>query len=325
MLINSNSNKPMNVGGQAVIEGVMMRGPKSIAIACRKPNNEIVLKEDKWISISEKLKFLKWPVFRGVIVLFESLINGIQALSFSANVAAEAEQEKEGKGEEKKLSKVAIAGSIIFAFILGMVIFVIVPHLLTEISGFDTKSFSFHLVDGIIKIIFFLGYIIGISFLKDIRRVFQYHGAEHKSIFAFEAGEELTVENIKKYTTKHARCGTSFIMIVLIISIFFFSAVYPFMPEFASLHPVLKKIVYIFIKIPLMFPIAGLAYETIKLSAKYKNKLLVKIFIAPGIWIQYITTKEPTDDMIEVAVASLKAVLEREGKQSSGETICSKN
>ncbi len=220
------------VGGQAVIEGVMMRAPNALAIAVRKPSGEVVVKEDVWRSLSNRFKFLKWPLIRGSIVLLETLINGLQALSFSANQALE-----EGKGDGK-LSSWAIGSVMALAFGIGILFFVVLPHYLTGFLGdlfgreLSVESVLFHLVDGLIKVLFLVGYIYLISLMKDIRRIFQYHGAEHKCIYAYEAGEELNVSNARKHSTLHPRCGTAFLLIVVIISILLFSAIFPFLPKF---------------------------------------------------------------------------------------------
>lgn len=305
----------ISVGGQAVIEGVMMRAPNALAIAVRKPSGEVVVKEDVWRSLSRRLKFLKWPVIRGSVVLIETLINGFQALSFSANQALE-----EGKGEEK-LSSWTLSLVMAAAFGIGILLFVVLPHYLTGFLGyfigreFRVESLSFHLVDGLIKVFFLVGYIYLISLLKDIQRIFQYHGAEHKSIYAYEAGEELTVSNAKRHSTLHPRCGTAFLLIVLIVSIVFFAAFFPFLPKFPSLGKGLTNLIYVGIKLPLLFPIAGLAYEVIKLSGKKPNHPVLKMVLAPGLWLQRLTTREPTDDQIEIALRALQGALKIESRQ----------
>lgn len=307
----------ISVGGQAVIEGVMMRAPNALAIAVRKPSGEVVVKEDIWRSLSRRLKFLKWPVIRGSVVLIETLINGFQALSFSANQALE-----EGKGEEK-LSSWTLSLVMAAAFGIGILFFVVLPHYLTGFLGyfigreFRVESLSFHLVDGLIKVFFLVGYIYLISLLKDIRRIFQYHGAEHKSIYAYEAGEELTVSNAQRHSTLHPRCGTAFLLIVLIVSIVFFSAIFPFLPKFPSLGKGLTNLIYIGVKLPLLFPIAGLAYEVIKLSGKKPNHPALRMALAPGLWLQHLTTREPTEDQIEIALRALQGVLKIESRQEA--------
>lgn len=299
----------------------MMRSPNALAIAVRKPTGEVVVKEDVWRSLSNRLKFLKWPLIRGSVVLIETLINGLQALSFSASQAME--EEKSGGKEEGKLSSLALSLVMAAAFGIGILFFVVLPHYLTGFLGdlfgqnLGVESFSFHLIDGLIKIIFFVGYIYLISFMRDIRRIFQYHGAEHKCIYAYEAGEELNVSNVRKYSTLHPRCGTAFLLIVFIISIVLFSLIFPFLPKFPTLSKGLSNLIYIGIKLPLILPIAGLAYEVIKLSGKKPDHPLLKIIIAPGLWLQRMTTRPPTDDQIEIALRALKGALNLESGQKA--------
>ncbi len=299
----------ISVGGQAVIEGVMMRAPHALAIAVRKPNGEIAVKEDVWRSLAQKLTFLRWPLIRGSVVLVETLINGLQALAFSANQAFEEEKAK----KEENFSSLALTLIIGLAFGLGILFFVVLPHYLTVFIGkWDVESVLFHLVDGAIKVFFFIAYIYVISYFKDIDRIFQYHGAEHMSIYAYEAGEELTVVNAKKYSTLHPRCGTAFLLIVIIISIILFSILFPVFPKFPSLGKTWSNLIYIGMKLPLLFPIAGLAYEVIKLSGKKPNHPVLCAFIAPGLWLQRLTTRPPQDDQIEVALRALIGALRLE-------------
>lgn len=309
----------MKVGGQAVIEGVMMRSPNSMTTVVRRPTGEIIIKEQPWISIWNRLKFLKWPFLRGAIVLVESLYNGIQALTFSANQAVEDEE-----GKDEKLSTAALVGTVTFAMAMGLVLFLVIPHLLTQLFGglfpheITVNSIWFHLIDGFIKITFFILYVWGISMFKDIRRVFEYHGAEHMSIFAYEKGVALTVEKVRQFITFHPRCGTSFLMFVILISILLFSAIFPLLPALEGMPKYLRHLVYIAIKLPLMFPIAGISYELIKLAGKRENNKLLQMIIQPGIWMQHITTKPPSDDQLEVAILSLAKVLWREKVGDAG-------
>ncbi len=287
--------KKLNVGGQAVIEGVMMRGPNYWAIAVRKPDGEIELKKEKLKLLSEKSKFFKLPIIRGFMMLLSALILGIKALNFSANIAMEE--------EEEEISDWHIYLTIFIAFGVGILVFFLLPLYITKL--FDFKNYLiFNIVDGVIRIIFFLAYLIFISFFKDIKRIFEYHGAEHKAIYTYEKGEELTVKNALKYTTLHPRCGTSFLIIVFIISIFIFSLIPKSSPFYIK---VLSRVVLIPI-------IAGISYEFLKLSDKLKNNFLMKIFIAPGLWLQKITTKEPDENQLEVAVVALKEILKLEEK-----------
>jgi uncharacterized protein YqhQ len=318
----------MKVGGQAVLEGVMMRSPNSFAVTVRKPDQTVVIKEQPWQSIWKRMKFLRWPFFRGTVVLVESLWNGISALTFSANYAAEdpeAEKTADGENKDQALSPLALIGTILVSLGFALGLFVVIPHMLTLWFGALTgreltvNSLAFHAVDGVIKVLFFLGYVWAISFLKEIRRVFQYHGAEHMTIFAWEDGKELTVENVRPYTTFHERCGTSFIMVVLITSIILFAIVFPFMPELAGLPKILRNLVYIAIKIPLMLPIAGISYEVIKLAGAKRDSKLLHLAVLPGLWLQRITTRRPTDDQIEIAILSMKKCLWREENLGDGE------
>jgi len=311
----------ISVGGQAVIEGVMMRAPNALAIAVRKPNGEVAVKEDVWRSLSRRFKFLKWPLIRGSVVLVETLMNGLQALSFSATLALE-EEKSEGKREEK-INSWTLSMIMAAAFGIGILFFVLLPHYLTIFLGhlfgrdLGVESFFFHLVDGLIKVFFFVGYIYLISLVKDIRRIFQYHGAEHKCIYAYEAGEDLTVSNAQKYSTLHPRCGTAFLLVVFIISIGLFSVTFPFLPKFPSLGKGLTNLIYVGIKLPLLCPIAGLAYEIIKFSGKKPNHPVLRIVIAPGLWLQHMTTRPPLDDQVEVALRALKGALRLESNQKA--------
>jgi len=281
--------KEFDVGGQAVIEGVMMRSPKFITIAIRKSSGEIMVKKEPYISLTKRFKFLNIPIIRGVVVLIETLYIGVKALTFSANEAIEDEESKVTKESEAEEDKKGEIFTSIWLFLmvilgigLGFLLFFYLPLWLTDLLGVKT-GFLFNLVDGIIRIAIFLIYIWLITLWKDMRRIFEYHGAEHKSIHTLEAGEELTPENMKKYPTLHARCGTSFLLIVMVVSI-------------------------------AIFMVLGrpktLSYEFIKLSGKVKNNKLAKILIAPGLWLQKMTTKEPDEKQMEVAIAALKNALD---------------
>jgi uncharacterized protein YqhQ len=304
----------INVGGQAVIEGVMMRAPNALAIAVRKPNGEMAVKEDVWRSLSQRFQFLKWPLLRGSVVLIETLINGFQALTFSANQALEEGEKK----KEEKLNSWALTLVMGAALGVGILFFVVLPHYLTGFLGrlwgqdLGVESVLFHLIDGLIKVVFFVAYVYLISLMKDIRRIFEYHGAEHQCIFAYEAGDDLTVANARRYSTLHPRCGTAFLLVVFMVSILLFSAIFPFLPKFPSLGKGLSNLVYIGIKLPLLFPIAGLSYEVIKLSGKKPNHPLLRVCIAPGLWLQRLTTRPPSDDQIEIALRALQGALRLE-------------
>ena len=289
----------INIGGQAVIEGVMMRAPRSMAIAVRRPSGEIVVKRDRVVPLSERFPLLRLPVIRGAVALFSSLLIGLKALSFSANEAA-------AEGEEKEeISALAMGGTMAVALLFGILLFFILPLYMTKllIPVIGDSNLVFNLVDGLIRVLVFLLYIYSISRMKDIQRVFQYHGAEHKSIFAFEAGDELTVENVKAYSRLHPRCGTSFLLIVMLVSILVFSLV-------PKLWPFYLKAGSRVVLLPL---IAGISYECLKWSAKHENSRLVRLLIAPGLALQRLTTREPDEGQLEVAIRSMEEALEENG------------
>lgn len=293
----------IRVGGQAVIEGVMMRSPKSMAIAVRRPNGEIVVKREGLTFFSEQTFFFKLPLVRGVITLISALILGIQALNYSANQAL--------AEEEKALSSWAMAFTLAAALCFGLFLFFLLPLYLTKWLRFAIPMVSesgllFNLVDGAIRLIIFLAYLWGISFFKEIRRVFQYHGAEHKSIFAFEAGESLTIDRVKGFSYLHPRCGTSFLLIVMLVSILVFALIPHHLP-FG--YKVASRVVLI----PL---IAGLSYEIIRFADQKRENRGIQYFIKPGLWLQRLTAREPSEAQIEVALCALKGVLELEGHRT---------
>jgi uncharacterized protein YqhQ len=269
-----------------------MRSPNYWAVAVRKPDGGIEVKNDKLQLLSEKHKLGKMPVIRGVLMLVSALVLGIKALNFSANVAYD---------EEEEMSDWAIYGTITLAFAIAIGVFFVLPLFLTKLLNFKSY-FVFNLVDGVIRIFFFLAYVYAISKFKDIRRIFEYHGAEHKVIYSYEENDELSVDNAKNFSTLHPRCGTSFLIIVLLISIVIFSLVPKTSPFYIK---ALSRIVFI----PL---IAGLSYEALKLSAKFKDNFIVNLFIKPGLWLQKITTKEPDEEQLEVALTALSTVLDLE-------------
>jgi uncharacterized protein YqhQ len=289
----------INIGGQAVIEGVMMRAPRALAIAVRRPDGEITVKKEEVVPLSERFPIVKLPIVRGAVALFQSLIVGIKALNFSANEAIAEEDVK--SGEKKELSSWAMAGTMGVAFGFGILLFFIMPLYLTKllVPLIGDSNIVFNLVDGVIRVVVFLLYIWTISRMEDIQRVFQYHGAEHKSIFAFEAGEELTVENVRKHSRLHPRCGTSFLLIVMVVSIVIFSMI-------PKLWPFYLKAGSRVVLLPL---IAGVSYEFLKWSAKNDNTPLVKMIIAPGLALQRLTTREPDESQMEVAIRSMEEAL----------------
>ncbi|MBF0312559.1 MAG: DUF1385 domain-containing protein [Oligoflexia bacterium] len=319
--------KYSSIGGQAVIEGVMMRSPHAFVIALRLLSKKIRLRKDQWYGASNKHKILKKPFLRGIMAVIESMANGIVALNYSANVAMQEEILREQQAHpEKKIDrkksdqlseKIGIATFITMAFSLlfGIGLFIFIPHWFTILLGHtDVQSFEFHLVDGLMKSIIFVLYIFLIGLLPDIKKIFQYHGAEHKAIATFEAGEELTISNAQKHSTLHPRCGTSFIFFLIFISILIFSIIFASI-NIGSLLPFwTKHIVIIFLKILLMFPVAGISYEIIKIAGAYPNTWWSKVISIPGMVLQKITTKEPDDNQVEVAISSIKTVLFLEDK-----------
>ena len=300
----------INVGGQAVIEGVMMRAPRTMTVAVRVPSGEILLKKDALKLMADKWKFMKWPIIRGTIALFSSLALGLKALNFSANCAMEDIKKEAGdKKKTKPMTDLAVGLTMVVSIGLGLALFFYLPLFITQglknvMPVTQSSSLMFNLVDGIIRITLFLLYIFAISRMKDIRRVFEYHGAEHKAIYAYESGDALTVDNARKYSTLHPRCGTSFLLIVMVFSILIFS----FVPKSA---PFYMKALSRVVLIPV---IAGLSYEFIRFSSKKKDSAVVRALVAPGLWLQRLTTREPSDDQLEVAVRALTEALDGENK-----------
>ncbi len=300
------SPKYTSIGGQALIEGVMMRGTDKIGIAIRKPDGEIDLKVDL-IKKKKGIKVSKIPVIRGIFALVSSMIIGVRALTYSAEFFVEGDgTEEKGKFETwlyaklgKKADDVILALSILFAFVFAMLLFGALPTALVSfLRGFIDNNMILSAIEGVMKIAVFIIYILAISKMKDIKRVFQYHGAEHKTIHCYESGQEVTVENAKKFTTLHPRCGTSFIFFVLMISIIIFT--------FISWENVVTRLLT---KL-LLFPIVtGLSFEMIKLAGK-SNHPIVKALSYPGLMMQKITTSEPDDRQLEVAIVAFKSVLD---------------
>lgn len=281
--------KKITIGGQAVIEGVMMRGPELTATAVRTPEGKIEISSRPVNSISDRYPILKKPLLRGCVSLIESLVIGIRSLGYSAQMAGE---------EEEQLSDRELAGTIAFAFVLAAVLFIAIPTGAAKLFHSITEDPVFlNLMEGLLRLFIFIAYIVGISRMKDIQRVFQYHGAEHKTIACFEAGEALTVENAMKHTRFHKRCGTSFLLIVMLVSIFVFA--------FLGWPSLIERIVSRIVLLPV---VAGISYEIIRFSANSDNCILGWA-VKPGLWLQRLTTREPEPDMLEVAIESAKAVL----------------
>jgi uncharacterized protein YqhQ len=301
------------VGGQAVLEGVMMRSPHALAVAVRRPDGSVILKDERYYSLAERYPVLKRPILRGPVILIESMVTGVKALTFSAQAALQEEDSQ----EDEPLGWGSITLTLGGAFLMAFLFFGFLPHWLSGKAGFlvgrplTPADFTFHVLDGIIKAVFLMLYIWGISFFPDIHRVFEYHGAEHKSICTFESGEELTVAHARRHPTAHARCGTSFILVVLLVSILIFTFFFPWFPSLTH-RGLANNLLQVVIKVGLMFPIAALSYEIIRWGGKHHNSPLAKVLLWPGLVTQRLTALEPDDSQLEVALAALKAVLARE-------------
>jgi uncharacterized protein YqhQ len=291
------SEKRTSIGGQAVIEGVMMRSPTHYATAVRTPQGRIVIQKTPFKSLVRRVRILNIPVVRGAVSLIETLFIGVQSLTFSASQAVDEDPNQKKKG--KVGTALALAGSVVLAVGLGFLLFFYVPLLLTEVLKIE-NGILFNLVDGVFRLIIFLAYIFAISRWGEMRRVFQYHGAEHMTIYAFESGEELSPASAKQYSTFHPRCGTSFLIVVMLVSII----VFVFLGKPETIADRLLR----FAMIPL---IAGISFEFIKLSARKNFGRWLKPAVWPGLALQRVTTKPPSDDMLEVAIAALEACLDR--------------
>ncbi len=280
------------VGGQAVIEGVMMRDAHRTATAVRLPNGDIDVETRTVSSIRDRYPVLNLPLIRGSVIMVESLIIGMRALSFSAQAAGE---------EDEQMTKKEIAMTILFALVLASILFIVIPTGAAHLAAAYTDDpVVFNLIEGGIRLMVFLLYIWGISFMGGIRRVFQYHGAEHKTIHCYEAGEALTVENVQKFPRLHPRCGTNFLLIVMVVAIVFH--------VFFGWPDLWLRILS---RLAILPVVAGVSYEIIRFAGRSENHL-VHILITPGLWLQYLTTRPPADEMVEVAIESLKAVLPAE-------------
>ena len=296
--------KKQNVGGQAVIEGVMMQSKSYRAIAVRKSDGEIKLKKERIKSWVQDKKIDKVPFLRGAFVLFETMIQGMKSLNYSSEFFLEEDEEEDAIDKflkrifKDKANEVIMSVCLVLAMLFSVCLFFLIPTTISGLfSSFIESSIILNLIEGIIRISILLLYMLGISKNKDIERVFMYHGAEHKAIYCYESGLELTVENAKKFTTLHPRCGTNFLFIVMFTSIILFS--------FFGWPNILVRLVMRIICVPI---VAGISYEIIKFLGKYNN-ILSKIVAYPGMMLQHITTNEPDDEQLEVAIKALKAVI----------------
>lgn len=308
---------PTSIGGQAVIEGIMMKGPGCLATAVRKADGSIVVDKQEDHSFIRKYKLNKIPIVRGFLAFFESLFTGVKCLMFSAKEYDLEDGTYEMSKTEQwimdkfgdKLFDFMMYLSVLVSLVIGVGLFMVLPKLTVEWAG---KLFgaSVHesvsvLIEGVIRLVLFVLYLLLISRMKDIQRVFQYHGAEHKTIFAYEYGEELTVENVKKYTRFHPRCGTSFLVLVMIVSVIVFF--------FVTASTLWGKILW---RIALLPVVAGISYELIKYAGRCSNAF-TRALSKPGVWLQHFTTREPDDRMIEVAITALQAVLPDDDREST--------
>ncbi len=308
-------------GGQAVIEGVMMRGPKDFAVSVRTSDGEIITKKEDVESIIGKFKWLDKPFLRGTLALIDSMVLGIKALKYSADIAMADAIGTESKDQQRdeslpsrlkeeakrtNINELAVGAMMILGLALGLALFMLVPILIVKPikTAWGLPAWAGTGLEGGVKIAIFALYVAAISMMKDIRRVFQYHGAEHKTINAYEANEELTVERVRQYTKIHVRCGTSFILVVLLTSILVFM--------FISWDSIIERFLY---KILLLPVVAGVAYEVIRFAGRHKDSPLAGALVWPGLLMQKITTREPEPEMIEVAIRSLQSVLESEASQ----------
>jgi uncharacterized protein YqhQ len=293
------------IGGQAVLEGVMMRTPSNWSLAVRKPNGSIAEVNFPISSPMARHKVFRLPIVRGVVALGESLAIGFRALAISANYAAQEE------GEDGEVSTELSRGALIFAFAIAIgfavALFKVTPALITSWLPVDDTG-SFVVIEGLIRVTLFIAYLSIISLLPDLRRVFQYHGAEHKAINALEAGEELTPQNVQRFSLIHPRCGTAFLLYVMVIAIFVFAFVGQ--PDWYWL---------IASRILLLPVIAGIAYEVIRFAGKHADNRILMTFLAPGMWLQRLTTREPSLDQLEVSIRALQEVLRREGSITAEE------
>ncbi len=300
-LLLSQDKKP-NLGGQAVIEGVMMRGPKHWVVSCRKHDGSIVSQERQLPTVSRNPTIAKTPVLRGMVALYDSVALALQAFTFSAQQAGD---------EDVQLTKTEMSVTMVIALVAALALFVVAPALVTNLfTPYLPGRFLWNIVDGLFRIGIFFGYIWAVSRMRDIQRVFQYHGAEHKSIHAYEDDKPLTVENIRPYTTAHLRCGTAFLLWVMIVAILVFSV----LPRTG----ILLRIVMRLIVVPI---IAGLSYEVLKLTAKFEDSPVVRAITWPGMLLQRMTTRQPDDSQIEVAIESLGRLMRLEGLPAGGEAV----
>jgi uncharacterized protein YqhQ len=307
-------NQPMQIGGQAVIEGVMMRAPRAAATAVRRANGDIVVKREEYVSLNERYGLRKIPIVRGAVGLVDMMYLGIKTLNWSAEVAMMDADKKEGAGDgraknekPKGQTTIALMATLVFALALGIGIFFVMPLFLASfLFDVEQTALAFNLVAGAIRISILVGYLGAISLMPDIKRLFQYHGAEHKAVFAFELNDELSPAIVKKHTRFHPRCGTSFLLIVMFVAIVSFAILDSFLIKWFGEMTLLLRLGT---HLPFIPVVGGIAYEFIKFSAKHSATWWGRIVVAPGLWLQKITTKEPDESQLEVALVALRCAM----------------
>lgn len=313
-------SKKTSIGGQALIEGIMMKGPYKTSMAVRKKDGTIDISDVPEKHLKDKYKFFGWPLVRGMVNLIESMVIGYKTLMRSADISGftdlDDSEDTAGKTEtdEKKesmLTNVVMVVGVVLGVVMAVTMFMYLPSLIFKgvelVFSADLRVFK-GLIEGIVKIIIFITYIAVVSLEKDIKRVFMYHGAEHKTIFCYESGKELTVENVRKFKRFHPRCGTSFMFLMIVVGIILGTVLALLLPEFIVKH----NLLWVPIKVLLVPVTCGFGYEIIKICGRHDN-IVTRIIAAPGLWVQRLTTKEPDDDMIEIAIAAVKEVIPQDG------------
>ena len=307
------TKSPPRAGGQAVIEGVMMRAPGATSVAVRLPNQKISLLVRPSKSLMERYPILAKPFLRGAVVLIETMMDGVGALQYSAYKAGEVDSTEKASFKDKA----AIISTMVVSILLGLLMFVVLPHALSYGIGLITnsrqliegQSAGFQLLDGTFKVIILLSYLWIILQFKDVRRVFEYHGAEHQAVYAYESGLEINPENMEKFTTAHPRCGTSLIFVVILVSVLLFAVIFPFIPVMSK-NSLINNILVILIKLALVLPIASISYEVIRFAFQHMDTLYGRVLAAPGKWLQLnFTTRRPAKDQQEVGAAALIAAV----------------
>ncbi len=309
------AQNPMVVGGQAVIEGVMMRAPGMVATAVRRPDGSIAVRKEEYHSLAEKRRFFRIPVLRGAVGLIEMLLVGLRALNYSAEAALgsdpdDASGDGESPGTSSALENLRLGLTLAGALLAGVAVFFLTPLLITTAwFHVDQKPLAFNLIAGAIRLTLFIAYLLAISTMKDIRRLFEYHGAEHKVVFTFERGESLSVDSAAGQTRFHPRCGTSFLLVVMLVAILLFGLLDTVLIYWLG---ALSLPIRIAAHLPLIPVLGGVSYEFIRISARKSGTLIGRLIVAPGLWLQKITTREPDESELEVALEALRSALGEE-------------